>query len=196
MRKILVTAIAAAVLVVLFASAQGTAALWRAEAQLEPGIVTTGTLSLAVGDGVTTEQSYDFSSLNTSVLAPGGFVQAPLTISNIGTAALTYNLAGASSVTTASGAADTALAAAVVLSMHVTAEPEACAAGSPSVGDALYQGPLSAAAAFVSGRGLAPGAAETLCVRVALPANVAPEAAGGSIELQLGWRGDQRDRDH
>lgn len=191
MRKILVTAVAAAVLVVLFASAQGTVALWRAEAQLEPGTLTTGTLSLAVGDGVTTEQSFEFSSLDTSVLAPGGFVQAPLTISNTGTTALTYNLAGASSVTTASGAADTALAAAVVLSMHVTAEPEACTVGSPSVGDALYQGPLSAAAAFVSGRKLAAGATEILCLRVALPMNVDPAAAGGSIELQLGWRGDQ-----
>ncbi|MEV8143320.1 hypothetical protein [Specibacter sp. NPDC078709] len=191
MRKILVTALAAAVFVVLFASAQGTAALWRAEAQLEPGAITTGTLSLAAGDGVTNEQNFGFSSLNTSVLAPGGFVQAPLTISNTGTTALTYTLAGAHSVTTAPSAADTELAGAVVLSIHGTAEAAVCTADSPSAGVELYQGSLSAGAAFAQGRELAPDATETLCVRVALPEKVEPIAAGGSIELQLGWRGDQ-----
>lgn len=191
MRKILVTALAAAVLVVLFASALGTAALWRAEAQLEPGTITTGNLSLAVGDGVASEQSFVFSSLETSVLAPGGFVQAPLTISNTGTTALTYSLAGASSVTTAPDAADTELAAAVVLSIHVTAQPADCTVDSPSSQEALYQGPLSAQAAFEQGRQLASGATESACVRVELPAGAPQGASGGSIELQLGWRGDQ-----
>lgn len=193
MPKRLKAAIAAAVLLVLFMSAQGTAALWRAEGQLEPGIITTGSLSLAAGNGTDSSQSYAFKELNTSTLAPGRFVQAPLTISNTGTADLRYTLSGAVSATP--GVADAALAAAVELSVHVVADTGECGADTQSPGDALYQGPLGEAVTFAVSRNLAvdgPGSAsEILCVRMALPNDAPQEAAGGTLELQLSFRAEQ-----
>ncbi|WP_104108832.1 hypothetical protein [Arthrobacter sp. N199823] len=191
MRKILMSAVAAAVLVVLFASAQGTAALWRAEETLKPGTITTGTLSLAVGNGSWASADFPFEALDTQTLGPGRFVQAPLTISNTGTTTLGYSLVGAASATTPQSAADAALAAAVVLSVHVTDDSAACAADASSPDPSLYEGSL-AGAAFAEAGDLQPGEGELLCVRVALPANASPDAAGGKLQLVLTWRGDQR----
>lgn len=191
MRKILLSALAAAVLVVLFASAQGTAALWRVEGTLNPGTITTGRLSLAVGTEASTVQDFAFAALDTSTLAPGGFVQAPLTISNTGTTDLGYSLSGAAPATTPQGAADAALAAAVELAVHAIAGSAACTDGVASPGMPLYEGPLSAAG-FGTTRELLAEATETLCIRVALPANAPHAAAGGTFQLVLFWRGDQR----
>lgn len=190
MRKILATAIVAAVLVVLFASAQGTAALWRAEERINPGTITTGSLSLAAGDRTSRSKDFVFEGLNTLTLAPGGFVQAPLTISNIGTTTLGYSLVGAASATTPQTAADAALAAAVVLSVHATDDSAACEADVSSPEPSLYEGSL-AGAAFAQASDLQPAEGELLCVRVALPANAPPNAAGGKMTLVLSWRGDQ-----
>ena len=189
MRKILFSTLAAAVLVVLFASAQGTAALWRAEGTLNAGTITTGSLSLAVGDGTFTSGDFVFKDLNVSALGPGGFVQAPLTIGNTGTTGLSYNLGGATSATTPQSAADAALAAAVVLSVHAT-DDSGCEKAAPIVGELLYEGSL-ADAAFAQARGLAAADSETLCVRVSLPADAPQKAAGGKLQLVLSWRGDQ-----
>lgn len=191
MRKILLAAVVAAVCVVLFSSAQGTAALWSAQKHLSPGTLTTGSLSLAVGDGAGVSQNYEFVGLDTALLQPGGSVQAPLTVANTGTTPLAYSLAGAAPATTAPSGADAALAAAVVLSIHTTADPAACTGGAPSPVQALYEGALSASVAFEAGRRLPAGAAETLCVRVELPANTDQAAAGGSLHLVLSWRGEQ-----
>lgn len=193
MPKRLKAAIAAAVLLVLFMSAQGTAALWRAEAQLEPGIIKTGTLSLAAGNGTVSSQTYVFKELNTSTLAPGRFVQAPLTISNTGNVELRYTLNGAVSAAPTPGEADAALAAAVELSVHAVAKASDCGVDTPSPGAALYQGPLGAAAAFAAPRNLAAEASgrEILCVRVALLNNALQTAAGGSLALQLSFRAEQ-----
>lgn len=190
MPKRLKVALAAAVFLVLAMSAQGTAALWRAEGPVSPGVITTGSLSLAVGNGETGSQNFAFTQLAATNLTPGGMTQAPLTVGNTGTVDLRYALAGALSVTPAPGAADIALAGAVELSVYAVSDSAACAAGTPSGGTALYKGPLGAAA-VTQLRSLATSSAETLCISVALPANAPQTAAGGALTLELTWRGDQ-----
>lgn len=190
MPKRLKVALAAAVFLVLVMSAQGTAALWRAEGPVSPGVITTGNLSLAVGTGETGSQDFAFTQLAAANLTPGGFTQAPLTVGNSGTVALSYALAGALSVTPAPGSADDELAAAVELSVYAVSDSAACAAGTPSGGAALYKGPLGAAA-VTQPRGLEASSNETLCINVALPANAPQTAAGGALILELMWRGDQ-----
>lgn len=111
-------ALAAAVLVVLLSGAQGTAALWRAQGSVQAGTVTTGILVLLAGDGTKAEASHAFTELDTTALVPGGFAQAPLTISNGGTTDLAYTLHGASTAPPVRSAADNALAAAAVLTIH------------------------------------------------------------------------------
>lgn len=181
---------------VLFASAQGTAALWRAEGQLTPGTVTTGTLALAAGDGVSAAQDFPFNGLNTSSLLPGGFVQAPLVLSNAGSVELGYTLAGAVSQTPSPTLADTELAARVQLTIFAVAGQGACTSTSAILGTPLYTGPLLSTAAFSQRRTLtvqgSATAAETLCVRLALPTNAPQAAAGGRVSLVLSWRGEQQ----
>ncbi|MHA7269374.1 hypothetical protein [Arthrobacter sp. HLT1-20] len=193
MRKTLLTALAAAVLVVLLASAQGTAALLRAESQLTPGTITTGKLALQAGNETSSSTDFVFTDLSTKPLVPGGYLQAPLTISNAGNVDLNYSLAGASSLTPAPNAADTALAEAVDLTIHAVADAAACPADALVQGPALYQGKLSQTAASTP-RNLTPqgaGSAEVLCVRVSLPSDTNQNAAGGTLKLVLSWRGDQ-----
>lgn len=194
MRKFLVAVPAAAVLVALFAGAQGTAALWRASEGVAPGAVTTGSLSLAVGRGAVLERDYAFTQLDSRSLAPGGFIQAPLVVGNTGTVGLGYRLAGASS--TAPLPADAALAGALELSINVVVDEAACGESSQPSGTPLYKGPLGPAAAFGQARALAaPGrgaSRETLCVRVALPAGAPQAAAGGHLALVLQWKGGQQ----
>ncbi|MFC8302290.1 hypothetical protein ACFUCV_01235 [Specibacter sp. NPDC057265] len=183
-------ALAAAVVLVFFVSAQGTAALWRAEGELAPGTVTTGRLSLAAGNGVSSAQDYVFTELQTSSLTPGGFVQAPLTINNTGTVALRYSLAGAKSSTPAPGAADTALGSSVVLSMQHVPQRADCTASTPNNGALVNQRKLDQAS-FAQTRGLAAGSSETLCVRVSLPGAAPQTASGGTLLLVLSFRGEQ-----
>lgn len=194
MRKFFVAVLAAAVLVVLFAGAQGTAALWRASEQAAPGTVTTGSLSLAVGRGAVVERDYAFTELDSRTLVPGEFVQAPLVVSNTGTIGLGYGLAGASS--SAPLPADGALAGALELSINEVVDAAACGENSLPSGTPLYKGPLGPAAAFGQVRSLAASgrgtSQETLCVRVTLPAGAPQGAAGGRLALVLQWRGGQQ----
>ncbi|ALE05173.1 hypothetical protein AL755_06250 [Arthrobacter sp. ERGS1:01] len=187
-------ALAAVVLVVLLVGAQGTAALWRAQGAVEPGTVTTGNLVLFAGNGGTASASYAFSQLNTAALLPGGFVQAPLTISNGGTTSLGYTLNGAATAPAVPKPADNALAAAAVLTIHAVTDPTACNAGQAlDPAQALYSGPPSAGAVFSAAQVLpAKTGAQLLCVRVGLPATAPQSAAGGIMNLVLSFRGDQK----
>lgn len=191
MRKVLLSALVAAVLVVLLASAQGTAALWRGEVQSQAGIVKTGSLSMAVGHGTASSQDYAFKELNTATLQPGSTVQAPLTISNTGTTPLGYTLGGARAVTPTPGASNTALAAAVELWVQAKVDPASCQTGQTGVGETLYRGPVQGAATFAQLRELPAAAAETLCLSIKLPAAAPQAAAGGAVELIFTWRGEQ-----
>jgi alternate signal-mediated exported protein len=188
--------LAAAVLVALLAGAQGTAALWRAQGAIQGGTVTTGNLVLLAGNGTTTAASYAFTQLNTSALVPGGFAQAPLTISNGGTTDLAYTLNGASTAPAVPTAADKALAAAAVLTIRTTTDAAACTAGGdlgPS--PVLYSGTPGASASFSAPQLLPAGSgadSQLLCVRVGLPAGAPQGAAGGVMDLVLSFRGDQK----
>lgn len=190
MSKRLKLALAAAVALVLFMGMQGTAALWHARVQVTPGTITTGALGLAAGNDVASAQDYVFTELQTSSLTPGGFVQAPLTISNTGTVGLRYSLAKAQSATPAPTAANTALADAVVLSLQTVPQPPDCTASTPNNGTLVTKSKLGQAS-FAQTRGLAPGSSETLCVQLALPGGAPQAAAGGTVLLVLSFRGDQ-----
>ncbi|SEE63381.1 hypothetical protein SAMN04489740_1985 [Arthrobacter alpinus] len=180
-------------LVVLLASAQGTAALLRAQSELTPGTITTGKLAIKAGNGSSSDTDYVFSDLNNGALVPGGYRQAPLTISNAGNVAMTYSLTGASSAPSAPTQADIYLAATVDLTVYAVGGSAACQPGVLSPGTVLYQGKPSSTATFaprhLTAQGI--GSAEVLCVRISLPQNADQRAAGGKLRLVLSWRGDQ-----
>lgn len=192
MPKQLKAAMLAAVLLVLFLSAQGTVASWRAEGSIEPTTISTGRMELLVGGS----KAYDFTELNSKSLVPGSFAQAPLTLSVAGDAALNYDLAGVSSEPDTPTAADKALASSAVLSIYSGMSAESCTNQQNLSGEKLYQGPGTKDARFTSVRPLeisgSQASSEHLCIRLAVPSDTPQSASGGRIKLVLNFVGQQK----
>ncbi|PQZ94907.1 hypothetical protein CQ018_06085 [Arthrobacter sp. MYb227] len=195
MPKQLKVAIAAAVLLVLFMSSQGTAALWHAKGSMGVGSISTGSLYLLAGNASKAQQDYAFTELNRTNLIPGQFVQAPLVISNGGTTDLAYDLAGASTFPTSATAADKALSTHSVLTIKAGMSAPSCAARN-ALTDPLYKGPANAAATLGKVRNLSAGedssSSETLCIRIEIPSHTPQAAAGGKLNLVLNFVGQQQ----
>jgi hypothetical protein len=158
-------------------SMSGTGALWRDAVSLDGGPVSSGHLSLVVGDDQTRAQTYAFTALHTSALHPRGWAQAPLTVANAGTADLDYRLLGSA----ATGSAG--LGAAMTLRLTTVATRAACRTGTDVTDPtgpqtAGYDGPLVGTGTPTS-RLLVVGASEVLCVRATL-ADTAPSGLQGS----------------
>ncbi len=198
MRKVLATAFVAAVLVVLFASAQGTAALWRAEGTINAGVVTTGVWGLlASSGGDKPVPNFEFSSLDTSNMVPGQFVQAPLTLSNANAKSATYDLAGIGPASGAGQGPDSEFAHSITVRLTKIADSTACLAQKTIDGNLEYQGGIDSGARFINGprtlsaAGTA-GEAEMFCVRVMVNANMSVSASGGQIQLVLNFAGAEQ----
>lgn len=196
MPKQLKAAFLAAVLFVLFLSAQGTVASWRAEGIIEPTPITTGRMELLAGDGRYAAKAYDFAELNSKILVPGGFAQAPLTLSVAGDTGLNYDLVGASSAPDTPTAADNALSSSAVLSIYSGMSAESCTNQQSLSGEKLYQGPVTKDAKFNSVRPLeitgSQPSSENLCIRLAVPSDTPQSASGGRIKLVLNFVGQQK----
>lgn len=193
MKHLAKATIAAAVLTALLLGGQGTAALWRDGENIQAGEVTTGNLRLLAGNGAPGQISYAFTALNTTSLTPGGFTQAPLTISNGGNSPLMYVLSSAHAGA-ATAPADTAIAQAAVLSLFAVTNSAQCSGAGDSPGTLLYQGALVAASTTVA-RPLATqgsSASEALCVRLSLPRDAPQSASGGNLALTLTFTGEQK----
>ncbi|MGO2481195.1 hypothetical protein [Glutamicibacter sp. BW77] len=196
MPKQLKAAILAAVLLVLFLSAQGTVASWRAEGTVDPTPITTGRMDLLAGDGTVVSKAYDFKEMNSNNLVPGSFAQAPLTLSVAGDVALDYDLSGVSSLPDAPTTADKALSSAAVLSIYAGMSTTNCASQQSLSGEMLYQGPATQTAKFNALRSLdiaeSELRSEALCIRLAVPGDAPQTASGGRIKLVLNFVGQQK----
>ena len=157
----------------IFTSTLTTGALWRDSVSLNAGQVSSGSLVLLNGNAVTQVKAYSFTALAGTNLRPGSSAQAPLTMRNGGSTPLGYRLSDA----TITGSST--LPAQLTLRIDGVTGDAACSTGvdvPPATGPttAVYAGPLVGATS-VGLRSLAPSAAETLCVRVAI-AGSAPQA--------------------
>jgi hypothetical protein len=176
-------ALVGGVVFVLLSSMSTTGALWRDQAALDLGTVSTGSLVLLVGGD---PEVYVFDALNAVNLAPGHSVRAPLTISHGGSTDMNYGLA--SVATTAQSAADQELSAALLLTITVATD----CGETPPTGERLVDHvPLNSAPAF-SGRVLTPSASEALCIEIALGPDAPAAAASGTTSVSFTFRGDQR----
>lgn len=181
----------AAVLGLLLAGGAGTAAMWRAQASIGTGTISTGTLVVLAGDGSTASAVFPVAALNTASLAPGGYVQAPLTISNAGSTNMAVTLVSADPGTLTGAAA--VLAAYLTLTVTQVATAAGCPVnGGAASGTLLYSGRPGAAVTAANGFPLAPSTASPVCVRIALDTGAPQAGAGGSVSLAFGFRGDQR----
>lgn len=163
-----------ATLVAVGGATQGTTARWLDSERLDGGTLRSGELSLLNGDATAQRTDYPFTALAGAGLAPGAWSQAPLTVSNGGTADLDYRLASVSATDPAG------LAASLTLRVQTVTGATNCPAGIGAAvptgpGVLLYDGPLLTAATAPP-RPLTVGARESICLRVALPVSV-PDSA-------------------
>jgi hypothetical protein len=167
---------------VMLTSLSTTGALWRDEATVDAGAVTTGSLVLLVGGQ---PAPYTFTALSAGNLTPGQAVRAPLTVTNGGSTDMTYSLPSVAA--TAVSLADEELSAALLLTVTVAG---VCGEAPPPGAVLLDHVPLDPVATF-AGRPLAPSSSETLCIEIALDADAPIAAAAGATSVTFTFRGDQ-----
>lgn len=152
---------AAAVVVVVFGSAQTTGALWRDDAIVSGGTINSGTLDIKVGPAGTEVNDYVLAELGSTNLGPNGFSQAPLSIKNAGNVPFNYRL----QTTTVTGTVPLTLTASLVASSANCPQTTA-----PTGATVIYTGNAEGAQAPMApaARLLAPDANEVWCFRVAV----------------------------
>jgi predicted ribosomally synthesized peptide with SipW-like signal peptide len=168
--------------VVLSAGTLGTRASWTDAVTVVGASFSTGTIDLKVNNA---DANADFTSIGLTGMVPGSTTAGVLTVKNSGTADLKFT------ATTASTNADGKnLAGALVV--KVTADSAVTGSGlaRTCAGTALAGTGTALTGSLVStGRVLAAGASEKLCVQVTLPANAASALQGATTTATLTFSG-------
>lgn len=156
-------------------------AYWSDEVTVAGTTFTAGSLDLVVnGD---TDDSVTFTAMNIANMSPGASTAGVLTVANTGTVALKYTVA-----TTASNTDGKNLAGALTLQVTGASTVTGTAPSATCAGTAL-PGTASALTAnlVTSGRLLAAGATETLCVQAGLPATAAGTLQGAQTNVTFAF---------
>ena len=168
--------------VVLSVSVTGTFAHWSDATAVSGTTFGAGTIDLKVNDS---DAVTAYAALSIATLVPGNSVAGLLTVKNTGTAALKYTASS-----TATNADGKNLRGSLVVKLTgdtaVTgASPFATCAGSTLAGSqTTLNGPL-----LSTGRQLAAGAGETVCVQVTLDANAPTTLQGATTDVVLTFAG-------
>jgi predicted ribosomally synthesized peptide with SipW-like signal peptide len=168
--------------VLLCAGTLATHAYWTDAVTVTGSSFSTGTIDLQVNNA---DSAADFSTVNLSGMVPGSTTAGVLTVKDNGTAALKYT-----ATATATNADGKNLAAALVV--KVTADTAVTGTGSARTcaGTALAGTGTALTGNLVStGRLLAAGASEKLCVQVTLPATAASALQGATTTATLTFNG-------
>ena len=160
----------------------GTFAFWTDDVTVTGTTFSAGTLDLRV-NGLDTVTSY--TTLNLSTMVPGNTVAGVLTVRNNGTAALKYT-----AVTAATNADTKNLRGTLVVKVtgdtSVTGtSPSATCAGTALSGTATVLN----AGLVTTGRLLAAGTEEKLCVQVTLPSGAASSLQGATTDVTFTFTG-------
>ena len=177
-------AAAALVVVVVFGSQLTTGALWASSAPVGTGTITAGTLELVNGSASTQSASYNFTALNGSNLAPGGSVQAPLTVTSTGNIDYAIRLKGVAQ-------GNSALSNQISVRVVQVASASACPATGDPTGTTVYaDGPLESASSAY-GATQTPGSSSVYCIRVKLASGATSTQSDQSASLVFTFTGRQ-----
>jgi len=168
--------------VVLSVGATGTFAYWTDAATVGGTTFTAGTIDLKANgsDNVT-----GYTTLNLSAMVPGNSTAAVLTIANTGTAPLKYTASG-----TATNADGKDLRGALVVKVTGDATTSGTTPTVTCPGAALAGAGTSLNGALLpTGRLVAAGASEKVCVQVTLPAAAATTLQGATTSVVLTFTG-------
>ncbi|KQW43037.1 hypothetical protein ASC77_22345 [Nocardioides sp. Root1257] len=167
---------------VLSVGATGTFAYWTDSATVSGTTLTAGTIDLKTNgsDNVT-----GYTTLNLSAMVPGNSTAAVLTIANSGTAPLKYTASG-----TATNADGKDLRSALVVKVTGDATTSGTTPTVTCPGTAIAGSGTSLNGALLpTGRLVAAGASEKVCVQVTLPAAAATALQGATTSVVLTFTG-------
>ncbi len=167
---------------VLGLGATGTFAYWTDDVTVSGTTFTAGTIDLRVNnsDAVT-----GYTALNISAMVPGNSTAGILTIKNNGTAPLKYTAAA-----TASNADGKGLGAALVVKVTADSSVTATPPTATCAGAALLGSGTALNASLVpTGRLLAAGASETICIQVTLPVSAVTALQGATTSVGFTFTG-------
>jgi len=169
--------------VVLVLGATRTFAYWTDAVPVTGTTFTAGSIDLKVNDN---NAVTGYTSLNLAAMVPGSSVAGTLVLKNTGTAPLKWTAA-----TTATNADGKNLRGALLVKVTGDSAPSGTAAAATCPGAALagsvatLNGPLTS-----TGRQLAAGASETVCVQVTLPAaNADTSLQGATTSVDFSFTG-------
>lgn len=168
--------------VVLSIGASGTFAYWTDSVSVTGTTFTAGTIDLKV-NGSDTVTGY--TSLNISTMVPGNSVAAVLTVANTGTAPMKYTAA-----TTATNADTKDLRSALVVKVTGDTATSGSSPATTCAGTALAGSGTTLNSSLIStGRLLAAGTNEKVCVQVTLPAGANTSLQGATTDVVLTFTG-------
>ena len=160
----------------------GTFAFWTDDVAITGTTFSTGTLDLRV-NGLDTVTGY--TTMNLTTMVPGNSVAGVLTVRNQGTAPLKYTAVTAATNADAKNLRGT-LVVKVTGDTSVTgSSPTASCAGAALAGTSTVLN----AGLVTTGRLLAGGTEEKLCVQVTLPSGAASSLQGASTDVTLTFTG-------
>lgn len=167
--------------VVLAVGSTGTFAYWTDDVTVSGTTFTAGTLDLQVND-LNTVAAY--TSLNLATMVPGNSMAGTLVIKNNGNVPLKYT--GATATTNADGKNLAGNLTAKVTLGATTGTSPAMACG----GTLIAGGATTAIGTLTTPkRQLAPGATETICVEVTLPAAAPTSVQAGKTDVTFTFTG-------
>lgn len=153
-----------------------TFASWTDQAVVSGTTFTAGSIDLKVNNSDTVT---GYTTLNFSTLVPGSTVAGVLTLKNTGTAPVKYT-----ALTSASNADGKSLGAALAVKVTGDASVTGTAPSATCAGSALSGTGTTLGGPLVStGRLLAAGASENVCVQVTLPGNASSGLQGATTNI-------------
>ncbi|GAA4677038.1 hypothetical protein [Gordonia humi] len=175
-RRALIAALGILVASLIFGSVRTTGALWARDSDTPDGQFTTGRFGISADGG--SGQSFTFG-LGKNGVVVDETVSAPLTITNIGTPPISFQVTHAGPAVSTAGAAVQVDLSATVGGCDTTGVTAFSVHGATSTGSTATGSP----------RPLAPGAAETWCVHAVLKS--ASGTSPASYRIVLTFRADQ-----
>lgn len=175
--------VAAVLAVATLAGVGGTYAYWTDQVEVSGVDLQAGTIDLKVdgADSVTT-----FTALNITAMVPGNTVAGVLTVSNAGTAPLTYYVDA-----TATNPLGAALVAKVTGAATTTGSTPTATCGGTTLSPSGTTFAASLVGSSASPRTLAVGASETLCVQATLPVDADSSLQGSTSALTFTFHASQ-----
>lgn len=172
--------------VALGVGATGTLAAWTDDVAISGTTFSSGTLDLRVNDADTVTA---YTTLNLANMVPGESVAAVLTVKNQGTAALKWTATKSTANTVSGKDLASSLDVKITSAATVTGSGRALTCGGTAIASTATSMATGSTVLVPTGRQLAGGASEPICVQVTLNAGASTTLQGAGVTAAFTFTG-------